>query len=434
MTVLSSSTSDPKSPSTDMHSDSNTPSPQPGDSNTPSSRLGDSNAPRLEAGALPSEARADYAEEEAYYAIAFSCMTGFNLAVALQLYRELGSAKAVYDNRKNIADVVPDCSPRLVAALQNWDDALSRAASEMAFVSKYDIKVMTLSSDSYPSRLRECTDAPLVLYYKGSADLNQQRVINIVGTRRCTVYGQDLVRRFVSRLRELCPQVLIVSGLAYGIDICAHRHALDCGYETVAVLAHGLEKIYPTQHRNTAAQMVGQGGLLTEYVSCSHMDKSNFVRRNRIVAGMSDATILVESAVKGGGLITAEMAQDYGRSVFAFPGAVGARYSEGCNQIIRNNGAGLITSADDFVESMGWQGDTQLLTAKAEGIERDFFPDLTDEEKAVVSLLDGVGDLQLNMLSAQSGIAIGRLTGLLFQLEMKGVVKLMAGGNYHLLK
>ena len=199
------------------------------------------------------------------------------------------------------------------------------------------------------------------------------------------------------------------------------------------MLAHGLEKIYPPLHRDTAAQMVGQGGLLTEYMSYAHMDKGNFVRRNRIVAGMADATILVESAAKGGGLITARIAQDYNRGVFAFPGAVGAKYSEGCNNLIRDNGAALITSAEDLVCAMGWQTGAQLEQAQSDGIERSLFPDLTAEEQVVVKILDEIGDLQQNILSVKANIPIGQLTAILFQLEMKGVVRPMAGGNYHLL-
>ena len=292
---------------------------------------------------------------------------------------------------------------------------------------------MPLADDSYPARLRECPDAPIIIYYKGTADLNQKHVINIVGTRHCTTYGQDLVRRFITQLKELCPQVLIVSGLAYGIDICAHRQALASDLETVGVLAHGLEKIYPTQHRDTAAQMIRQGGLLTEYVSYSHMDKSNFVRRNRIVAGMTDATILVESGTKGGGLITCGIARDYNRDVFAFPGAVGAPYSEGCNNLIRDNGAALITSAEDFVKAMGWETDQQLRQAQQQGIERQLFPELTPEEQTIVNALRQCNDQQINLLSVKSGIAIGPLTALLFSLEMKGVVKPYSGGTYHLL-
>ena len=373
-------------------------------------------------------------EEETRYAIALTYMTGLSFATALILYRELGGAKAIYDHRHDIRDVVPDCSPRLAEVLKNWSAPLEQADAELQFINKYNIQALPLADDSYPARLRECPDAPIIIYYKGTADLNQKHVINIVGTRHCTTYGQDLVRRFITQLKELCPQVLIVSGLAYGIDICAHRQALASDLETVGVLAHGLEKIYPTQHRDTAAQMIRQGGLLTEYVSYSHMDKSNFVRRNRIVAGMTDATILVESAAHGGGLITAEIAQGYGRNVFAFPGPVGAKYSEGCNNLIRDNGAGLISSAEDFIKAMGWQSDALLQQAKSEGIERAFFPDLTDEEQAIVAVLDQEGDLQQNILSVKTNLPIGKLTAILFQLEMKGVVRPLAGGNYHLLK
>ncbi|MCR4915664.1 MAG: DNA-processing protein DprA [Prevotella sp.] len=373
-------------------------------------------------------------EEETRYAIALTYMTGLSFATALILYRELGGAKAIYDHRHDIRDVVPDCSPRLAEVLKNWSAPLEQADAELQFINKYNIQALPLADDSYPARLRECPDAPIIIYYKGTADLNQKHVINIVGTRHCTTYGQDLVRRFITQLKELCPQVLIVSGLAYGIDICAHRQALASDLETVGVLAHGLEKIYPTQHRDTAAQMIRQGGLLTEYVSYSHMDKSNFVRRNRIVAGMTDATILVESAAHGGGLITAEIAQGYGRNVFAFPGPVGAKYSEGCNNLIRDNGAGLISSAEDFIKAMGWQSDALLQQAKSEGIERTFFPDLTDEEQAIVAVLDQEGDLQQNILSVKTNLPIGKLTAILFQLEMKGVVRPLAGGNYHLLK
>ena len=373
-------------------------------------------------------------EEETRYAIALTYMTGLSFATALILYRELGGAKAIYDHRHDIRDVVPDCSPRLAEVLKNWSAPLEQADAELQFINKYNIQALPLADDSYPARLRECPDAPIIIYYKGTADLNQKHVINIVGTRHCTTYGQDLVRRFITQLKELCPQVLIVSGLAYGIDICAHRQALASDLETVGVLAHGLEKIYPTQHRDTAAQMIRQGGLLTEYVSYSPMDKSNFVRRNRIVAGMTDATILVESAAHGGGLITAEIAQGYGRNVFAFPGPVGAKYSEGCNNLIRDNGAGLISSAEDFIKAMGWQSDALLQQAKSEGIERTFFPDLTDEEQAIVAVLDQEGDLQQNILSVKTNLPIGKLTAILFQLEMKGVVRPLAGGNYHLLK
>ena len=372
-------------------------------------------------------------EQEKYYTIALTRMTGFNFQTALHLYQELGGGQAVYEHRNDIRDVLPECSERLALALKDWSLPLVRAEQEMAFIEKHGIQVLCYGDEHYPKRLEECSDAPILLYYMGSADLNPQHVISIVGTRHCTAYGQDIVRRFVADLRQLCPNVLIVSGLAYGIDICSHRHALQNGLNTVAVLAHGLDEIYPPHHRETAKQMLTQGGLLTEYMTETRSDKMNFVKRNRIVAGISDATILVESALKGGGLITTGIAQDYNRSVFAFPGSVDAKYSEGCNQLIRNNGAALITSAEDFVEAMGWQTDAQLQQAKDAGIERTLFLNLSDDEQAIVEVLDQLGDQQLNVLSVKTNIPVGELTSILFQMEMKGVVRSLAGGNYHLL-
>ena len=373
-------------------------------------------------------------EQEVYYTIALTRMTGFNFQTALRLYQELGGGQAVYEHRLNIKEVLPECTDRLAESLKDWALPLTRAAQEMEFITKHKVKPLLLGAEDYPQRLAECPDAPILMYYMGSANLNQKRVINIVGTRQCTTYGKDLIRRFIADLKRLCPEVLIVSGLAYGVDICAHREALGNGYETVGVLAHGLDEIYPSSHRETAKQMLKQGGLLTEYMTETGADKMNFVKRNRIVAGMCDATILVESAAKGGGLITTGIAMDYNRSVFAFPGPVGAPYSEGCNHLIRDNGASLLTCAEDLVNAMGWQTDAQLLQAQADGIERSFFPDLSPEEQIVVKILDEMGDFQLNQLSVKANIPIGQLTGLLFQLEMKGVVRPLAGGTYHLLK
>lgn len=310
---------------------------------------------------------------------------------------------------------------------------MKRADFELKYMQEHGIRALTLTDDDYPQRLLECPDAPIILYYIGNSDLNQAKIVSIVGTRRCTQYGQDLIRRFIADLRQLCPQVLIVSGLAYGVDINAHRQALENGYETVGVLAHGLDQIYPYRHRETAAGMVRHGGLLTEFMTQTNADKPNFVRRNRIVAGMADSTVIIESAAKGGGLITAEIAQSYGRPVFAFPGNVNAEFSQGCNNLIRDNGAGLISDADDFVSAMGWWDETLRKQANADGIERNLFPDLSPGEQLVVSLLQQTNDLQLNILSVKTGIPIGQLTALLFQLEMKGVLKPLAGGMYHLL-
>ena len=372
-------------------------------------------------------------QQEIISAIALTRISYFSLAELLELFRRVGSAEEIVAHSQHIRDLLPEASDRLTQAFTDIGQALRYAENELRTAEGMGVRPLVMGDDDYPSRLLECADAPLVLYYQGSASLNQKRVVSIVGTRRCTPYGQDLVRRFMSELRSLCPQVLVVSGLAYGIDICAHREALAQGYDTVGVVAHGLDDLYPPSHRLTADQMLKQGGLLTEFPTCTRPDRLNFVRRNRIVAGLSDATLLVESAIRGGGLITTRIANDYGRDVFAFPGAVGAPYSEGCNDLIRRQGAGLITSAKHFVEAMGWQNDAQLSEAQAQGIERQLFPELTADEQRVVAVLQRKNDLQINILSVQSGIAVGALTALLFSLEMKGVVRTMAGGTYHLL-
>ena len=373
-------------------------------------------------------------QQEILYTMALTRLTGFNSQTALHLYRQTGSGTSVYDHRHDIADIVPDVTPRTLEALKDWSSALARAEEELSFMERHHVAALCLADERYPRRLAECDDAPLVLYYRGTADLNQRRILSIVGTRHATAYGHDLVRRFLTRLRELCPQVLVVSGLAYGIDIAAHRQALDSGYETVGVLAHGLDTIYPTAHRETAVRMATQGGLLTEYMTSTQPIANNFRQRNRIVAGMSDATVVVESAAKGGSLITARIAQEYGRDVTAFPGPVGALTSEGCNNLIRDNRAALIASADDFIAAVGWQSDVALHEARTAGIERTLFPDLTPDEQAVVDLLSRQNDLQLNVISVRTNQTVGALTATLFQLEMKGVVRPMAGGTYHLLK
>ena len=372
-------------------------------------------------------------QQEIISAIALTRISYFSLAEMLELFRRVGSAQEIVAHSQHIRDLLPDANDRLVQAFADISQAQRFAESEFQTCESMGIRPLVMGSDDYPSRLLECPDAPLVLYYQGAASLNQKRVVSIVGTRHSTTYGQDLIRRFMSDLRNLCPQMLVVSGLAYGIDICAHREALAQGYETVAVLAHGLDDLYPPRHRQTADAMLQRGGLITEFPTGTRPDKMNFVRRNRIVAGMADATLLVESAIHGGGLITTRIANDYGRDVFAFPGAVGAPYSEGCNDLIRRHGAGLIMSAQHFVEAMGWETDAQLSEAQAHGIERQLFPELSADEQRVVALLQRQNDLQINVLSVQTGIGVGPLTALLFSLEMKGVVRTMAGGTYHLL-
>ena len=372
-------------------------------------------------------------EQQLLYNIALTRIGHFSLASALYLYRTLGSGEEIYLHRNDIQDILPECSPRLLANLKDWSEPLKRAEVELEFCRDHNIRVLCLGDDNYPKRLEDCADAPMVLYYEGNANLNQSRVINIIGTRHCTMYGADFIRKFLRDLKALCPEVLVVSGLAYGVDINAHQQALAVGYDTVGVVAHGLDYLYPAAHKDVAREMVNHGGLLTEFMTCTNADKGNFVRRNRIVAGMSDACILVESAAHGGGIITAGISFDYGREVFALPGRVGDHFSEGCNNAIRENKAILLTSAEDFVKTMGWEDDALRIEAQKKGIERQLFPDLSPEQQRIVDVLTKSNDLQLNQLSVKTGIPIGDITSILFQMEMMGVVKPMAGGNYHLL-
>jgi len=372
-------------------------------------------------------------QQETLNTIALTRVGYFSPTAMLSLFREIGSATEILTHHDNIREILPSASDRLVAAMKDIDEPLRRAEAEMEFCQLHKIQALTINHPDYPDRMRQCDDAPLVLYYRGTANLNAPHIINIVGTRHATNYGQELTRRFVDDLSRLCPDVIIVSGLAYGIDICAHRASLEHGIDTIGVLAHGLDTIYPSHHRTTAEKMISHGGLLTEFMTGTNADKVNFVRRNRIVAGMADATVLVESAAHGGGLITASIAQSYSRDVFAFPGNIGAEYSEGCNNIIRDNGAMLITCADDMLKALGWESQQKRQKSLEEGIERDMFPNLTDEERKIIEVLQENNDLQINMLAVQSGVPISKLSAMLFSLEMKGVVRTMAGGVYHLI-
>ena len=376
----------------------------------------------------------DSSTKETIAMMALTRVGYYNLTGILDFYKHAGSATAIIDHRKDVREVIPDATPKLVERIRDCEAHIHRAEEEYEWIQQHVVRILRWGDDAYPKRLAECADAPLILYYKGSADLNQIRVINIVGTRHCTIYGQDIVRHFIDGLREICGnRMLVVSGLAYGVDIAAHRNALEKGFETVGVLAHGLDDLYPPRHRETAKRMLTQGGLLTEYMTRTNADKMNFVRRNRIVAGMCDATVLVESAAHGGGLITCGIAQEYGREVFAFPGNINQEYSEGCNNLIRKNGATLITSAKDFAESMGWLDDRRLERAQKEGIERQMFPDLSPDQQRIVETLQKTNDLQVNMLSNMTGLSVGKVAAEMFELEMKGVARSLPGSVCHLL-
>lgn len=298
-------------------------------------------------------------EEEQIYSIALTMVPGIGHIGAKHLIDGMGNTVDVFRLRKEIPERIPEVSQRVIEAL-DCPQAVLRAEQEYEFIRKNRISCLSFHDEAYPSRLRECEDAPVVLFFKGNADLNSLHILNMVGTRNATDYGTQICASFLRDLKALCSDVLVVSGLAYGIDIHAHREALANELPTVGVLAHGLDRIYPHVHRKTAVDMLEKGGLLTEFLSGTNPDRHNFISRNRIVAGMCDATIVIESAEKGGSLITAELAEGYHRDCFAFPGRMSDEYSKGCNRLIRDNKASLLLSAEDFVQAMGWNMQTTL--------------------------------------------------------------------------
>lgn len=360
--------------------------------------------------------------------LALSKVQATQLAVIHSLIEEVGSAKELIENAGNIKDIVPEAGPRLCELL-NDESLIVNAEKEIEFIEKNNIRLICKGDKDYPYRLAECNDAPLVLHGIGNADLNAKHIVSIVGTRHASEYGKSVCENFVADLAKFVPGTLIVSGLAYGIDVCAHRAALKAGLPTVGVLAHGLDRIYPTAHRSTAKSMIENGGLLTEFMSGTNPFPQNFVQRNRIVAGIADATVVIESASKGGSLITASLATGYDRDCFAFPGRINDQYSQGCNELVSRNRAALITSAYDFVEAMNW--DMATKKKSAEDLQTELFPDMSPEETAVMTALRENSDgLQVNQMVVQLNTPINKLLPLLFEMEMKGYIKAVAGGCY----
>jgi DNA processing protein len=303
--------------------------------------------------------------------------------------------------------------------------ALELAAQELAFIEKHKIEVLFYQDHNYPQRLRNCYDAPLLLYYKGTANLNHHRIVSVVGTRNATTYGKALCRQLGEMLKPF--DVLIVSGLAYGIDSAIHKESLNLEIPTVGVLAHGLDRIYPAANKELATKMLHQGGLLTEFLPGNKPDRENFPKRNRIIAGMADVTIVVEASIKGGALITAELANSYHRDVYAFPGRINDEFSEGCNFLIKTNRAGLINHPKDLIYYLGW--DEQQV--KQQKVQSQLPIGLSKEEKMVIGTLDTqaltVDEISIALNLAQSKLAIIMLT-----LEMKGIIVALPGKLYKL--
>lgn len=361
-----------------------------------------------------------------YYMVALSLIEGIGSVTARNLLQHFKSAEEIFKapakDLKHIEGV-----GEFRAKLFKLESVKEETEKQLQFVQKHQIQILHLLDPNYPKRLLNCNDAPLVLYYKGAVDLNIAKVCAIVGTRKNTDYGQRCTEDLLAAL-EGTPDLLITSGLALGIDTIAHKAALKHNLATVGVLGHGLDRIYPASNKMLAKEMLQQGGLLTEFISGSLPSPKNFPVRNRVVAGMSDVTVIVESDIKGGAMITAYIATSYNREVAAFPGRVYDAKSEGPNHLIRQNMAAMITGADDLLKLMNWDTHTE----KKKAVQKQLFQTLTPEENKLVSLLEGKDAIHTDELMLQTGFTYPQLATLLLQLEMQDLIKTLPGKMYRL--
>lgn len=353
--------------------------------------------------------------------VALTLLPGIGDSMAKMLLNHTGSAEEIFRSKKAHLMKIPGIGPKTADAIIHHK-VFSRAEEELRFVERYRIRLLFYTESNYPRRLKNCPDAPVLLYFKGHANFNTAKVLSVVGTRQATEYGKQLCRELISGLET---DVLIVSGLAYGIDVLAHKEAVKHNMATVGVLGHGLDRIYPSGHRATAEKMLENGGLLTEFMSGTNPDKENFPQRNRIVAGIADATVIVEAHVKGGALITAEIANSYNRDVFTYPGRVNDEFSSGCNYLIQSHKAQLITSAKDLIYFLGWEEQQPAIKG-----QRSLPVDLPPEEGSVLELIKASGSLRIDELVFQAGLSMSRLAAVLLSLEMKGLIKTLPGKVY----
>ena len=357
------------------------------------------------------------------YDIALTQLFMVGPRTARTLIEHFGSAEAVFKEDPNILRLIGNVGA-YIADSSYQQEALRRAEQEIEFIIKNNIKVASFDSDEYPYRLKQCSDAPQILYQYGDCDLNAQKFVAIIGTRKATKYGRDLTDDLVKTLAQSNPDTIIISGLAYGIDIAAHKAALEYGLPTIGVMAHGLDRIYPQTHREYASKMIRSGGaIITEYLSKTNPDPQNFVQRNRIVAGMCDVTVVVESAIKGGSLITANIANDYNRDVMAFPGRVGDKTSEGCNKLIRQHKAEIITSAEDLINLMGWSA------PEINAVQQTLFNELTPEQQAVIDVLK-IEPQHINIISTNLDLSIQKTSALLTEMVFDELIDQLPGDVY----
>ncbi len=362
-------------------------------------------------------------EEEWMKRIALKMVPLVGDVSAKNLISYCGSAIAVFKEKKARLLKIPSIGEAIASSVINFKN-FERAERELKFISKHKIETCFYADENYPKRLKQLIDAPFLLYYRGHANLNQEKIISIVGTREATEYGKNFCTRFLEELAS--HPILVISGLAYGIDIAAHRAALKNKLPTLGVLAHGLDHIYPAAHKNIAVKMIENGGVISEYVSETKPDREHFPERNRIVAGMSDAIIVVEAALKGGALITAEYGNSYNRDVFALPGRNNDAVSAGCNKLIKTHKASLIESADDLIYMMGWE--QKQISKKNK--QAALLLNLTPLESMIVEKLTTVERIHIDELHQAFEIPSSELALVLLNLEFSGIIKSLPGNFF----
>jgi DNA processing protein len=362
------------------------------------------------------------------YKIALSLIPKIGPVTAKKLIAYIGSIEGIFSESKKNLLKIPGIGEILAESIVG-SVVLPQAEEEIEFIKKKNINFFFYLDKNYPERLRHCDDAPLLLYTLGNSELNGQKMISIVGTRKATSEGIAFCNKLIKDLAERGHDPVIVSGLAYGIDAAAHEAALNNNLKTFAVLGHGLDIIYPASHKPMAKRIIENGLLITDFTSRTNRDKNNFIKRNRIIAGLTDATIVVESGEGGGSLITADLANSYNRDVFAVPGRISDEYSKGCNRLIKSNKAAMLENVEDLEYFLGWE----VKNSKAEAVQRDLFVELSDDEKLIASILNKENELPIDIICLKASMPTSRVSPLLLNLEFVGLVKAMPGKKYKLI-
>ena len=362
------------------------------------------------------------------FKIALSLIPKVGHITAKKLVSYVGSYEGVFKESKNKLTKIPGIGNTIADLIVN-SDAISKAEEEIIFINENRITPIFYLDKNYPERLKHCDDAPILIYTLGEIDLNSRKILSIVGTRKATIEGKAFCEKLIKDLKDRDHNPIIVSGLAYGIDATAHQAALKNGLYTIAVLGHGLDIIYPASHKKMAKEIMNQGMLITDFPSKSVRDKNNFIKRNRIIAGLSDATIVIESGEKGGALITADIANSYNRDVFAVPGRISDEYSRGCNNLIKTNKAAMLTSVEDLEYILGWETSQKEITL----IQQNLFTNLNPEEKQIVNILKEFNELPIDKICLKCNMPTSKVSPVLLDLEFMGIVRVLPGKIYKLI-